>query len=63
MRKIFAIAIVAGFTAALTGCGDDRKNTIRTANKDEPVPKLVSGGTGGAGGDKKAPAAPTSTEK
>jgi hypothetical protein len=64
MRKTLAFTFVAAFALALAGCGDDRKNSIPTVDKNATPPKLVAGGTGG-GGDtgKKAPVAPTSEQK
>lgn len=62
MRKILASTFVGAFALALAGCGDERKNSIPTVDKNAAPPKLVAGGTGG-GESKKAPVAPTSVDK
>jgi predicted small lipoprotein YifL len=62
MRKILASSFVAAFALTLAGCGDDRKNSIPTVDPNAKPPKLIAGGTGDTT-PKKAPAAPTSTDK
>lgn len=64
MRKTLAPTFVAAFALALAGCGDDRKNSIPTVDKNAAPPKLVTGGTGGGGDSgKKAPTAPVQEQK
>ena len=63
MRKVIC-ATVAGLLVGLAGCGDDRKNSIPTVDKNATPPKLNAAGSGGeGGGGKKAPPAGTASEK
>ena len=56
MRQVYLGIAALAVSAALVGCGDDRKNSIPTVDKNATPPKLNTAGSGDSGGGAKKPA-------